>query len=113
MQFLQDGHFGATLSGQLVPQHAVGSRRRLFDADRVRGGADQVESDVEWLARDRVDDLGVVHGRGDNHVRGYAPERAQHSELQLGVALAFADTVATGGNGNRAEDEQVDLRQIV
>ena len=30
--------FGATLSGQLVPQHAVGSRRRLFDADRACGG---------------------------------------------------------------------------
>ena len=78
MQFLQDGHFGATLSGQLVPQHAVGSRRRLFDADRVRGGADQVESDVEWLAR-----VGLADIRFFTDPEGAAESSLQEARKQL------------------------------
>ncbi len=71
MQFFEDGHLRTTFRGQHVPQNSLRSRRALLDADGARRGADQVEGDVERLARNRLDDLGVVDGGGDDDIRGY------------------------------------------
>jgi hypothetical protein len=60
----------------------------VLDADRVGWRRDHTERLIGGIAGRRVDDLQIMHGRGDRHWR--VTELAQNGEFQVAVAFALA-----------------------
>ena len=69
LEFGQDRHFLKVLDAKARPVDAGRCGARALDADRMGWRRDHTERLIGWVAGHGVDDLQIVHGRGDRHRR--------------------------------------------
>ncbi len=77
---------------------------------RIAWGRDHTERLIGWVAGHGVDDLQIVHGRGDRHRR--VTELAQDGEFQVAVAFALATAPPIARDRDGAADDGIEPRHV-
>ena len=67
---------------------------------------DHIERLIGWVAGYRVDDLQIVHGRGDRHWR--VTELAQDRKFQVAISFALATAPPITRDRDGASDNGVE-----
>jgi hypothetical protein len=106
----QDWHFLQVLGAEARPVDARWCGARALDADRAGWRRDHAERLIGGVAGHGVDDLQIVHGRGDGH--GRVTELAQDGEFQVAVAFALATATPIARDRDRAADNGIEPRHV-
>ena len=108
------GNFADLGRLEVVPEDAAGAVVLALDLDHRAGRGDQVAGKVvvgdhQVLAQD----LDRVDRGGDGDVGVDLARVDEDPVLEVVVAAAFADPGAAQVDGDRAAEDEVDLRQVV
>src|SRR5215468_11110918 len=110
LEFRQHRHFSKVLGAEPRPVNAHRCGAGTLDADRLGWRGDHAERLIGGIAGHGVDDLKIVHSRGDRHRR--VTELAQDGEFQVAVAFALATAPTIARDRDRAADDGVEPRHV-